>query len=253
MEAVLMTHATVLVAPSADDNCLTQVVDALRHRGVAVEAGVLEGHPALEQVLEACVERGAERIAVLPFLFHADEQVLSGIRRRVDWFHRDHPDVEFRVAPAVGFDPRLTEIAHDYIDQTVSGLDGDETVPLLTIEGFFPGPKVLSFADLQRIPEQIEDVGRLVPGRRGSAISVAALLRGAASGVDERDVVFHSADEGFFARVSLAMAVENGILVYRIGGHPLPERMGGPIRLFIPETDDKCANVKNVVRLEIVE
>ena len=248
-----MTHATVLVGQRADDNCLTQVADALRHRGVAVEAGVLEGHPALADVLEACVERGAARIAVLPFLFNAGNRELSLIRQRADTVCRDHPDLEIRVAPAVGFEPRLVEIAHDYIEQTASGLNSDETASLLTIEGCLPGPMVFTYGDLLRIPEQIEDVGRLVPGRRGSAISVAALLRGAASGVDARDVVFHSADEGFFARVSLATAVENGILVYRIGAHPLPERMGGPIRLFIPETDDKCANVKNVVRLEIVE
>lgn len=248
-----MTHATVLVAPRADDNCLTQVVDALRHRGVAVEAGVLEGHPALERVLALCIKRGAARVTVLPFLFQAAEQDLSLIRQRVDRFCKDQPEIEIHVAPSVGFDPRLVEIAHDYIDQTTSGLDSDETAPLLTVEGCLPEPMVFTYGDLLRIPEQIEDVGRLVPGRRGSAVSVAALLRGAASGIDERDVVFHSADEGFFARVSLVTAVENGILVYRIGGHPLPERLGGPIRLFIPETDDKCANVKNVVRLDIVE
>ena len=28
-----MTHATVLVGRHPDDNCLTQVADALRHRG----------------------------------------------------------------------------------------------------------------------------------------------------------------------------------------------------------------------------
>lgn len=246
-----MTHAAVLIAARADENCLSQVVDALRHRGIAVDAGVLEGRPALEGVLEACVQRGAARIALLPFLFHADEQVQSDIRQAVNEFLRDHPDVRIHVAPAVGFDPRLVEIAHDTIDQTVSGLDTDETAALLTVEGL-PGPMVFTYADLQRIPDQIDDVGRMIPGRRGSAVSVASLLSGAVSGRCEDEVVFHSAEEGFFARVSLAAAVENGILVYRIGGHPLPERLGGPIRLLIPETDDRCANVKNVVRIEIV-
>ena len=247
-----MTHATVLAAANADDNCLAQIADALRHSGVAVAAGVLEGEPALEHVLEACVQRGAARIAVLPFLFRTDEQVLSNLRHRAARFHRDHPDIEIHVAPPVGFDPRLTEIAHDYIDQTVSGLDGDDTAPLLTIEGYLPGPTVYTFADLRRVPEQIDDVGRVIPGRRGSAVSVAALLGGAVSGPCAGEVVFHSAEDGFFARVSLAAAVENGILVYRVGRHPLPERQGGSIRLFIPETDDRCENVKNVVRMEII-
>jgi hypothetical protein len=247
-----MSHATVLVAGRADDNCLTRVVDALRDRGVAVEAGVLNGHPALEDALAACVQRGAERIAVLPFLFREDEQVLRRIRQRVGRFHKDHADMEIHVAPTVGFDARLVEIAQDYIDQTVSGLHSDDGAPLLTIEGCLPGPMVFTYADIDGIADRIDDIGRLLPGRRGTAVSVAALLKGVNIDASAGQAVFHSADDGFFARVSLAAAVENGILVYRMDGHPLPERMGGPLRLFVPETDDRCANVKNVVRIELI-
>ena len=247
-----MTQATILVAPTADDNCLTQVVDALLHRGVSVEAGVLDGCPAVEEALAACIEQGAKRIAVLPYMFREDEQVLHRIRQRLGRFQKDHGDLEIHFAPAVGFDARLVEIAQDYIEQTEFGLHNDDGPPLLTMDGSLPGPMVFTYADLRGLPGQIEDVGRIITGRRGSAVSVAGLLRGAAVGDDARQAVFHSADDGYFARVSLAAAVENGILVYRIGDHPLPERLGGPIRLFIPETDDRCANVKNVVRMELI-
>ncbi len=247
-----MKHATILVAPRADDNCLIQVVDALAHRGIAAEAGVLDGRPAIEDVLAACVQRGSKRIAVLPFLFREDEGVLHRIRKRLGRFHKNHADLEIHVAPAVGFDARLVEIAQDYIDQTESGLHGDDTAPLLTIEGCLPARTVFTYTDLRSVSGQIEDVGRIIPGRRGSAVSVAELLREAAVGNGASQAVFHSAEDGFFARVSLASAVENGILVYRVGEHPLPERLGGPIRLFIPETDDRCANVKNVVRIELI-
>ncbi len=247
-----MTQAAILVAPTANDNCLTQVVEALLHRGVAIEAGVLHGHPVLEDVLAACIRRKAKRIAVMPFLFGEDEGILRRVRERVDRFDPDHEDVQIHVAPAVGFDARLVEIAQDYIEQTESGLYNDDGAPLLTMDGCLPGPLVFTFADLLELPWQIEDVGRVIPGRRGSAVSVAELLRRAAVDDGARQAVFHSADDGYFARVSLAAAVENGILVYRIGEHPLPARLGGPIRLFIPETDDRCANVKNVVRMELI-
>ncbi|MCY3766178.1 MAG: molybdopterin-dependent oxidoreductase [Gemmatimonadetes bacterium] len=247
-----MTQATILVAPRADDNCLIQVVDALTHRGIAAEAGVLDGRPPIEDALAACVQREAERIAVLPFLFREDEQVFRRLRQRVQRFHDDHANTEIHVAPAVGFDARLVEIAQDYIDQTVSGLHNDAGAPLMTVDGCLPGPMVFTYADLRRVSDQIEDVGHVIPGRRGSAVSVADLLRGAGVSAGARHAVFHSADDGYYARVSLATAVEHGILVYRIGDHPLPERMGGPLRLFVPETDDRCANVKNVVRIELV-
>lgn len=247
-----MTHATILVAPRADDNCLIQVVDALAHRGFAAEAGVLDGRPSIEDVLAACAQRGSKRIAVLPFLFREDEGVLHRIRQRIGRFHEDHADLEIHVAPAVGFDARLVEIAQDYIDQTESGLRNEDAAPLLSIEGCLPARMVFTYTDLRRVSEQIEDVGDIVPGRRGSAVSVAELLGNAAADDGARQAVFHSAEDGFLARVSLAAALENGILVYRIGDHPLPERLGGPIRLFIPEADDRCANVKNVVRIELV-
>lgn len=247
-----MTQATILVAPAADDNCLMQVVELLRHRGVSVEAGVLDGRPAVEEALAACVQRGSKRIAVLPFLFREDEQVLHRIRQRLGRFQKDHVDLEIHIAPTVGFDTRLVEIAQDYIQQSESGLHNDDGLPMLTLDGCLTGPMVFTYADLRGLPGQIDDVGRIIPGRRGSAVSVAELLRDATLGDGARQAVFHSAEEGFFARVSLASAVENGILVYRIGEHPLPERLGGPIRLFIPETDDRCANVKNVVRMELI-
>ncbi|MDE3000792.1 MAG: molybdopterin-dependent oxidoreductase [Gemmatimonadota bacterium] len=247
-----MAHATILVAPRADDACLVRVVDALRRRGIAAEAGVLDGRPAVEDVLAACIRRKAERIAVLPFLFCEDEEVLRRIRQRVDGFRKVHADVGIHVAPAVGFDARLVEIAQDYIDRTETGLHSDAAAPLLTVEGCIRARTVFTYADLRRIPEQIEDVGQVIPGRRGSAVSVADLLTCASAGEGAGHAVFHSADDGYFARVSLAAAVENGILVYRIGEHRLPERLGGPVRLFIPETDDRCANVKNVVRLELI-
>ena len=48
------------------------------------------------------------------------------------------------------------------------------------------------------------------------------------------------------------VGVHEALFGYRMDGHPLPECMGGPLRLFVPETDDRCANVKNVIRIELI-
>ncbi len=247
-----MSHATVLVAGRADDNCLTRVVDALRDRGVAVEAGVLNGHPALEDALAACVEGCADRIAILPCIFQVDDQVLQRIRQRADGFRKDHPGLDIHIAPSIGFDPRLVDIADDYIARTYSAMDGNTAAAILKIEGCISNPIDFTYADLEMIPDPIDDIGRLLPGRRGSALTVAALLKDVNIDASAGHAVFHSAEDGFFARVPLEKALVNGVLVYRMDGHPLPERMGGPLRLFVPETDDRCANVKNVVRIELI-
>ncbi len=247
-----MSHATVLVAGRADDNCLTRVVDALRDRGVAVEAGVLNGHPALEDALAACVEGCADRIAILPFIFQEDDRILHRMRQRVDGFQKDHPGLDIHVAPSIGFDPRLVDIADDYIARTNSALDGNAAAAILKIEGCISNPIDFTYADLEMIPDPIDDIGPLLPGRSGSAIFVRRLLDSVTIDATVSEVVFHSADDEFFARIPLERTLANGILVYRMDGHPLPERMGGPLRLFVPETDDRCANVKNVVRIELI-
>ncbi len=247
-----MIHATVLVAGRADVNCLGEVAEALRDRGVTVEPGVLNGHPALETALAACVQSGAGRIAILPFIFQEDERILQRIRQRVDGFQKDHPGLEIHIAPSIGFDPRLVDIADDYIARTYSALDGNAAAPILKIEGCISNPIYFTYADLEMIPDPIDDIGRLLPGRRGSAIFVRRLLDSVTIDATVSEVVFHSADDEFFARIPLERTLANGILVYRMEGHPLPKRQGGPLRLFVPETDDRCANVKNVVRIELI-
>ena len=247
-----MTHATVLVAGRADENCLGEVAEALRDRGVTVEPGVLNGHPALEGALAACVQSGAGRIAILPFFFQEDDRILHRIRQRVDGFRKDHPGLDIHVAPSIGFDPRLVDIADDYIARTYSALDGNAAAAILKIEGCIAKPLFFTYADIDGIPDRIDDIGRLLPGRNGSAIFVRRLLANVTIDATVSEVVFHSADDEFFARIPLERTLANGILVYRMDGHPLPERLGGPVRLFVPETDDRCANVKNVVRIELV-
>jgi Oxidoreductase molybdopterin binding domain len=127
----------------------------------------------------------------------------------------------------------------------------------LQIEGEVILPCELGYADLAALPDQVEDVGALIPGRTGGGVRLRAVLRRAGIKDGATHVTVSSSDGKFHASVPLA-SVREAVLAYRLGNEPLPEKLGGPIRLLIPDVEpcaigevDACANVKFVATLRL--
>lgn len=127
----------------------------------------------------------------------------------------------------------------------------------LAVEGLIERPREFGDDDLAALGGQIDDVATVVPGREGRAVRLASLLEsvGVREGASHLTVVAES--ETFAASVPLD-AVGDAVLVYRLGDAPLPERLGGPVRLLIPDAArcgrdevDTCANVKFVETLRL--
>jgi hypothetical protein len=128
----------------------------------------------------------------------------------------------------------------------------------LRIEGAIARPLAFDFAALAALPDQIDDVGTLVPGRSGGGIRVAQILDLAGPDPAASTVTLLSADASFAAEAPLA-AVRDGILVYRLGDGPLPTDRGGPLRFLLLDSascapDGKpsaCSNVKQLAAIRI--
>jgi DMSO/TMAO reductase YedYZ molybdopterin-dependent catalytic subunit len=123
---------------------------------------------------------------------------------------------------------------------------------MLRIEGEVLAPGELSFADLAALPEQVADIGVLLPGRRGGGVRLGALLERVGVGERATHASIVASDGSFSASVPLA-ALRQAVLAYRLGGEPLPDEHGGPLRCYIPDAaacgiapGDACANVKRV-------
>ncbi len=123
----------------------------------------------------------------------------------------------------------------------------------LHVEGAIAQPMALDLDDLRALPDQVEDVAALVPGRQGSGVRLAAILAAARAHPDAHAVALLSTDAGFAADAPIA-AARDGIVVYRLGDGPLPEKLGGPLRFLLVapagcEPDGgltACANVKQL-------
>ena len=97
-----------------------------------------------------------------------------------------------------------------------------------------------------------------MPGREGVAVPLREILAAAGAESDATHLTLESTDGGFAASAPLA-DLADGVIAYRLGEDPLPRKMGGPFRFFLPEAGschtgvvDACANVKflGAIRLE---
>ena len=129
----------------------------------------------------------------------------------------------------------------------------------LRVEGEVVNPGSFGFAELAALPQQIDDIAVLIPGRSGGAVELAAIFAAVGVSPAATHVALESTDGGFAASVPLE-AVANAIVSYRDGAEPLSVKAGGPIRFFIPEVGDchsgpvdACVNVKflGTIRLSI--
>ena len=131
---------------------------------------------------------------------------------------------------------------------------------VLRIDGEVEHPLELTFDDLAAIPaaDQVLDVSRFHPTRKGDGVTLAALLSKAGPNSLATYLTLHATADDFHASVPLAEVRGEGTVVYKLDGAPLPVKNGGPIRFLIRNpaachTDalDDCANVKFVDRIEL--
>lgn len=131
---------------------------------------------------------------------------------------------------------------------------------VLRVDGEVEHPLALTLADLSRLPaqDQVKDVSRFHPTRKGDGVTLQALLDRAGPKSTASYLTLHATADNFAASIPLDAVRSEGIVVYQLDGHPLPVEKGGPIRFLIKDpaacnTDelDDCANVKFVDRIEL--
>ena len=93
----------------------------------------------------------------------------------------------------------------------------------------------------------LEDVG---VGRRGRGVRVKAVL--APASIPASALLRVRSSDGFYRDVQAETLLDSGILQYALDGRPLEAKEGGPLRLFIVDGSDRCANVKAISSIELL-
>lgn len=125
----------------------------------------------------------------------------------------------------------------------------------LRIEGEVERPLALGTGDLSGSAGQVEDVSAVVPGRRGRAVRLDALL-GTAGAREAATHLSLVSSDGFAASAPLA-ALRHGVVLYASpDGGALADAQGGPFRFLVPEAEgcalDDVSHCTNVKRLAVL-
>jgi mannose-6-phosphate isomerase-like protein (cupin superfamily) len=126
------------------------------------------------------------------------------------------------------------------------------------VDGEVERPLTFNFVDLAALPDQVAQVGTLIPGRDGSAVRLRTLLEVAGVREHATHITFSASADNFSASVPLAAVIDRAVLVYRQGLEPLSTRQGGPVRLLMPDVEscdiegvNTCTNVKELDHIRI--
>lgn len=99
---------------------LFKVVEMLRamEKWDMVDACFLQlAKPGLSEGVKTIVEKGAEKIVVMPLLLFSGNHVLKDIPDEIENEKSKYPEVEFFYARNLGADERIARIAADRIDE----------------------------------------------------------------------------------------------------------------------------------------
>jgi len=99
---------------------LTKVASALkrRHARFVVEAAFLElTEPDMQTAIDRCVEAGAERILIVPYFLYLGGHVGRDIPEHMGQARSRHPNLDIRIAPHLGYDPRIVAVTSDRVRQ----------------------------------------------------------------------------------------------------------------------------------------
>ncbi len=245
----MSSKPAVIIVSRRDDPPLNQTVQALTSFRVA-HVLIEELHKCLPTVLDKMSTTEAEPIVLLPFFLQLlpGEQTL--LEEALQAGSARHPNTTLTLAAPVGYDRRIAEVTEERVMTAAAESSRTPEMPILTMVGADGREHGFAYGDLDALPDHLPDIGARVAGRQGEALPVRVLLDHIGYTNHEGSLVFRSGSD-FSAEVSFKQARFDGFLVFKQDNGPLPARFGGPIRLFIPGGDDRCANVKCVDRIEI--
>ena len=73
--------------------------------------------PTIPQGAQACVERGAQRVVMLPYFLSAGEHVCGDLERYRQEFSSAHPNTEFRLCSPLGLHPLVVDAVLARLDE----------------------------------------------------------------------------------------------------------------------------------------
>lgn len=115
---LLIAHGSRRAAANDD---LVQLAAQVRARAMypIVEIAYLElAEPTIPAGAKACVDRGADRVLMMPYFLSPGRHVREDLQRFRDEFTAAYPGVEFDVCEPLGLHPKLIDVVLERVHET---------------------------------------------------------------------------------------------------------------------------------------
>jgi len=122
---LLIAHGSRVDAANADLRELAAMIAERRPEAIVEHAYLELAEPSIPAGLQACVDRGADEVRMLPWFLSAGSHVtrdLEADRRR---FQAEHPAIECRLCPPLGLHPLMIELVLARLEESVERSDCD--------------------------------------------------------------------------------------------------------------------------------
>jgi sirohydrochlorin ferrochelatase len=117
---LLMGHGSRV--PEAND--VLHTVAEMVHAGTGfdiVEVAFREKHPPdIQEGIDRCIARGAERILLYPYFLYAGAHVLEDLPDEMEKAARRHPRLKMVLGKPLGVHPKLGEIVSERVAETLA-------------------------------------------------------------------------------------------------------------------------------------
>lgn len=115
---LLMAHGSRI--PEANDAVreIAEMVKSFADYDI-VEVSFRENHaPNIQQGIDACVAKGAERILLVPYFLYLGAHVLEDLPKELEEAQLRHPGVEMAMGRHLGVHKRLAKLVIDRVEES---------------------------------------------------------------------------------------------------------------------------------------
>lgn len=117
---LIMAHGSRI--PEANDAALeiARMVQTITGFSI-VEVAFRELHePGIQQGIDTCVARGAQRILMVPYFLFMGAHVLHDLPEEIEEAKKRHPDLIMEMGRHLGVHPKLAEVVAQRVDEALA-------------------------------------------------------------------------------------------------------------------------------------
>lgn len=107
---LIVDHGSVLETANSMLSEIAALTQQLAPTLIVKAAHMELAEPTIEQGILACIDEGATKIIVHPYMLSPGRHATKDIPRMVSEIQKKHPGVEFLVTPPLGISPKLAEL-----------------------------------------------------------------------------------------------------------------------------------------------